>query len=80
MYMYFNCDNVIFNLQVVVKVLHIPVHVDQGGLVSYLISNLQVVVKVLHIHVHVDQGGLVSYLFSNLQVYQSTLVYMYMYV
>jgi hypothetical protein len=39
--------------------LHIHVHVDQGGLVSYLISNLQVVVKVLHIHVHVDQGGLV---------------------
>ena len=40
--------------------LHIHVHVDQGGLVSYLISNLQVVVKVLHIPVHVDQDGLVS--------------------
>jgi NAD(P)H-flavin reductase len=53
-------------------VLHIHVHVDQGGLVSYLFSNLQVVVKVLHIHVHVDQGGLVSYLISNLQVVVNT--------
>ena len=43
MYMYFNCDDVIFNLQVVVKVLHIPVHVDQGGLVS-AVSMLTVLV------------------------------------
>jgi hypothetical protein len=43
MYMYFNCDNVIFNLQVVVKVLHIPVHVGQGGLVS-AVSMLTVLV------------------------------------
>jgi len=43
MYMYFNCYDINFNLQVVVRALHIHVHVDQVGLVS-AVSMLTVLV------------------------------------